>query len=99
MESVVGRPRPRGKQPTRVEAIERLGVPRSEPAALRRIAWEAQARGLGTATRRVVFHAGCPERADALVDTIGGADQIAEFSPAMGIHTGPGVVGVAWLRA
>jgi DegV family protein with EDD domain len=80
-------------------AIERLGVPRSEPAALRRIAREAHVRGLASATRRVVFHAGCPGRAEALVEAIGGADLVAEFSPAMGIHTGPGVVGVTWLRA
>jgi DegV family protein with EDD domain len=79
--------------------IERLGVPRSEPAALRRIAREAHLRGLATATSRVVFHAGCPERAAALADLIGGTDVVAEFSPAMGIHTGPGVVGVTWLRA
>jgi len=79
--------------------IERLGVPRSEQAALHRISREGRSRGLSTATRRIVFHAGCPERAAALADLLGGADQIAEFSPAMGIHTGPGVVGVAWLRA
>src|SRR5439155_796652 len=79
-------------------AVERLGVPRSAPAALRRIRREALARGLDRAAVRVVFHAANRERADELRELIGGADYLTEFSPSMGIHTGPGVVGVAWLR-
>jgi len=79
-------------------AVERLGVPRSAPAALRRIRREALARGLDRAAVRVVFHAANRDRADELRELIGGADYLMEFSPSMGIHTGPGVVGVAWLR-
>jgi fatty acid-binding protein DegV len=46
-----------------------------------------------------VFHAGVPERADALRARLTGSEPVIPFSPAMAIHTGPGVVGVAWLRA
>ncbi len=78
-------------------AVERLGVPRSEEAALRRIVREATRAGLARAHRSAAFHAACPERAERLRTLLGGSDYVVEFSPAMGIHTGPGVVGVAWL--
>jgi hypothetical protein len=45
-----------------------------------------------------VFHAGVPERARALRARPTGTEPVIPFSPAMVIHTGPGVVGVAWLR-
>jgi DegV family protein with EDD domain len=80
-------------------SVERLGVPRSERSALRRIVQEAWQRGARTAERSAVFHAACPERAEALRAMLGGSDFVTEFSPSMGIHTGPGVVGVAWLAA
>jgi DegV family protein with EDD domain len=79
--------------------VERLAVPRSEGAALRRIVQEATDRGLAGARRTVVFHAACPKRAEALRALAGGSDLVTEFSPSMGIHTGPGVVGIAWLAA
>lgn len=79
-------------------AVERLGVPRSTQAALRRIRREAVARGLDRAAASIVFHAANPERATELREMVGGSDYLTEFSPSMGIHTGPGVVGVAWLR-
>jgi len=80
-------------------AVERLGVPRSERTALRRIVQEAWARGSRTAERSAVFHAACPDRAERLRTMLGGAGMMTEFSPSMGVHTGPGVVGVAWLAA
>ena len=67
-------------------------------AALKRIRREAMARGLGGATSSMVFHAANPERARELQALVGGSTYLTEFSPSMGIHTGPGVVGVAWLR-
>jgi DegV family protein with EDD domain len=79
-------------------AVERLGVPRSPEAAIRRIRKEALARGLGEAAGAVVFHAASPRRAEELRALLEGGGPITEFSPSMGIHTGPGVVGVAWLR-
>jgi DegV family protein with EDD domain len=81
-------------------AVERLGVPRSHEAVLNRIRREAQARGLRTATRSIVFHALRLEGGLRLQDRLGlSGGPVAEFSPSMGIHTGPGVVGVAWLRS
>lgn len=79
--------------------VERLGLPRSEEAALRRIVREAIRGGIGSASRSAAFHAACPDRADRLRALLGHTDHVVEFSAAMGIHTGPGVVGVAWLLA
>lgn len=76
--------------------VERLSLPRSEAAALRRIAREFTQRSGPQAQRAVAFHAASPARADALVELIG-VSELVEFSPSMGIHTGPGVVGVAFL--
>jgi len=78
--------------------VERLGVPRSRQAALRRIRAEAMARGLDRAAASMVFHAANPQPAEELRELVGGSDYLTEFSPSMGIHTGPGVIGVAWLR-
>jgi DegV family protein with EDD domain len=77
---------------------ERMGLPRSERAALGRIA-KAWREGSGrSAPQPAVFHAGRPERARELATMLGGAAFVTEFSAAMAIHTGPGVVGAAWLR-
>jgi DegV family protein with EDD domain len=79
--------------------VERLGLPRTEEAALVRLSQHWQAEGGPKADRTVVFHAARPERAEALRRLLGGPTIVVEFSPAMGIHTGPGVVGAAWLRS
>lgn len=78
--------------------VERVGVPRSLDAAIDRIAREWSSRGGAGAPRAAVFHAAAPDRAGALRMRLGGAALVTEFSPSMGIHTGPGVVGAAWLR-
>jgi len=78
--------------------VERLGVARSSEGALRRVRKEAALRGLSASSPRMVFHAASPARAEELRAAVGGKATIVEFSPSMGIHTGPGVVGVAWLR-
>jgi fatty acid kinase fatty acid binding subunit len=77
--------------------VQRLGVSRSRDAALRRVKTEAEDLGLTDAARSMVFHASARDRAEQLVALLGGTDDVTEFSPSMGIHTGPGVVGVAWL--
>jgi fatty acid-binding protein DegV len=77
--------------------VERLGLPRSEDAALARIVREWKAGGGGRSARSAVFHAGRPERAGDLASRLGSDPFVTEFSAAMAIHTGPGVVGVAWL--
>jgi DegV family protein with EDD domain len=78
--------------------VERVAIPRSEGAALERIAREAARHGLPQGDGAVVFHASSPARADRLVGRLGVTAPPVEFSPGMGIHTGPGVAGVAWLR-
>jgi fatty acid kinase fatty acid binding subunit len=83
----------------RAGTVQRLGIVRTRRTALRRITSEAQALGWTPEARSMVFHASAPDRADELVGLLGRVDHVAEFSPSMGIHTGPGVVGVAWLRS
>jgi len=83
----------------RAGMAERLALPRSEEGAISRIAREWRAGGGPTAQCTAVFHAARPERAAELSGRLRGVSFVAEFSPAMAIHTGPGVVGVAWLRA
>ncbi len=78
--------------------MERLGIPRSEPSALKRIHREWLAGGGPEAARCAVFHAGRRDRAEELSRMLGSEALTTEFSPSMGIHTGPGLVGVAWLR-
>ncbi|HJP64884.1 MAG TPA: DegV family protein [Actinomycetota bacterium] len=77
---------------------ERVGLPRTEEGALARMVKEWRARGGEDAEACAVFHAARPDGADELARRIGGASFATEFSAAMAIHTGPGVVGVAWLK-
>jgi DegV family protein with EDD domain len=79
---------------------ERLALPRTEDGALARVVKEWRAAGGTSAQSVAVFHAGRPERAAKLSALLGDRPSfITEFSAAMAIHTGPGVTGVAWLRA
>jgi DegV family protein with EDD domain len=82
----------------RAGVVERMGLPRSEEAALLRVARHWQAEGGPATGRTVVFHAARWERAESLRRLLAGPSIVVEFSAAMGIHTGPGVVGAAWLR-
>jgi DegV family protein with EDD domain len=77
---------------------ERVGLPRSEEGAMARMVEQWRARGGEHAEARAVFHAARPDAAEELARRIGGASFTTEFSAAMAIHTGPGVVGVAWLK-
>jgi DegV family protein with EDD domain len=79
--------------------VQRLGVPRSDVAAIRRIRREALGRGFATDLPSAVFHGTDGARAESLRQLLGGSSFVTRFSPSMGIHTGPGVVGVAWLSA
>jgi DegV family protein with EDD domain len=78
-------------------AIQQLDLVKSREDALLRIKEEAQTLGWIPTARSMVFHASARDQADQLTGLLGGADDVMEFSPSMGIHTGPGVVGVAWL--
>jgi DegV family protein with EDD domain len=78
--------------------VERVGVPRSTEAALRRIRTEWASRGGGGAEETALFHAAAPGPVTELGRQLERPGPSVEFSPSMGIHTGPGVVGVAWIR-
>lgn len=77
----------------------RVGVPRSEEASFRRIRAEWAGRGGPGAERTAVFHAAASGRGERLAAVLETDAVRMEFGPSMGIHTGPGLVGVAWLRA
>jgi DegV family protein with EDD domain len=77
---------------------ERLGLPRTEDGALARIVKEWRAGGGPEGAKTAVFHAARPDRAEQLAGMLRDVSFITEFGAAMAIHTGPGVVGVAWLR-
>ena len=77
--------------------VERIGISRSEETSLRRLRKEC-AQGGKSPNAVWVFHARRERLAEKLAASLGGADELTEFSPSMGIHTGPGVFGLAWLR-
>ncbi|HVB06995.1 MAG TPA: DegV family protein [Acidimicrobiales bacterium] len=77
--------------------VELLGDPSGAEEALRAMAAHVAADRPGGVERVTVFHAGARELADQLAALVGGVDFVSGFSLAMQIHTGRGVVGVAWL--
>ena len=78
-------------------AVEALDSVLSDPLDALRATWERD--GGPEAAGAVVFHAGAEARALELRARLRGDEPVRPFSPAMAVHTGPGVVGVAWLRA
>ena len=82
------------------DAIGMVERPRSEAKAMRRLVALAQDRLAGRPGRIAVLHADAPERADLLADAIRDAVAVrelfvAELTPAIGAHTGPGLVACA----
>ncbi len=77
--------------------VEALGDLAGDGEALARIAEEFRAGGGPGAEHSTVFHADCPEAAERLCSLLGEVDFVSGFSAAMQLHTGPGVVGAAWL--
>ncbi len=78
-------------------AVEPLARVESADAALQRIHQEWRAGGGPGATSCALFHADCPELASQLGEQLRAVTMVAGFSAAMGINTGRGVVGAAWL--
>ncbi len=81
-------------------AIGMVERPRSEAAAVRRLVAFAQQRLAGRPGRVAVMHAAAPEKAAALERALCEAIDvkeifIAELTPVIGAHTGPGLVGCA----
>ena len=83
----------------RYGTVESLGEVEGEEAAFAAIA-EAykEGGGVGSASS-TVFHADHEEAAQRLCELLGGVDFVSGFSAAMQLHTGPGVVGAAWIPA
>lgn len=77
--------------------VEPLGTDDSGAGTLEQIAAAFHASCVGGAERVGVFHAEAPDLAAQLVSLLGRVDFVTGFSIAMQIHTGPGVVGAAWI--
>ena len=82
----------------RIGMVER---PRTEAKALARLTAIAAERTGGRPTRAAVMHAAEPEKAEMLAEQLQARLQIkelfiTEFTPAIGAHTGPGLVGCAF---
>jgi len=81
----------------RVDALERV---RTKAKAINRMVALATEYADGQAARVAVMHAGSPEEAKALEAQVARLIKceelhVAELSPAISVHTGPGTVGVA----
>jgi len=77
--------------------------PRTRARALERVAAEAIRDLEGSRAHLAAFHADAEEEARALFDRVAARCEVVErhlvqFTPAMGAHTGPGVVGLAYYR-
>jgi DegV family protein with EDD domain len=79
--------------------VEPLATSNGMTRALRRIHREWKTSGGPDARRSIIFHAQQDAAAAALADMIGRPNWVTEFSAAMGIHTGPWVVGVSWISS
>jgi fatty acid-binding protein DegV len=77
--------------------IESLAETTSSAGALDAIKAAYDEHAISGIERSTVFHAGASALAAELATMLGGVDFISGFSIAMQIHTGPGVVGAAWL--
>jgi len=79
-----------------------LALPRSTDSAIRRILKLMKSKiGKGESIHAAVMHANVIERARLLKERIASRFRcaeifITEFTPVMGVHTGPGVIGVAF---
>lgn len=77
--------------------VELLGEVEGEEAAFGAIGASFEEGGGRDVERATVFHADSPEAAARLCETLGRVDFVSGFSAAMQLHTGPGVIGAAWL--
>jgi DegV family protein with EDD domain len=77
--------------------VEPVGSPGGLEETLETIAASVAASSAAGIERCTVFHAGEPELARRLGTLIERVDFVSGFSMAMQVHTGPGVVGVAWI--
>ncbi|MGH9299562.1 MAG: DegV family protein, partial [Acidimicrobiales bacterium] len=78
-------------------SVELLGEATGESDAFAAIRAAFISGGGATAEHSTVFHADGSEAAERLCDLLGEIDFVSGFSAAMQVHTGPGVIGAAWL--
>ncbi|HEX9695910.1 MAG TPA: DegV family protein [Actinomycetota bacterium] len=81
--------------------VEQLGRPRSRSKAVERVADEVRAAAARGPLHLAVCHAAAPGEARALLDRLTAElapaeAHLAEFTPLMGAHTGPGLLGAAF---
>ncbi|MGH9071313.1 MAG: DegV family protein, partial [Acidimicrobiales bacterium] len=96
-EREAGRDGPRTLFRFRSGAVEPLSRVESSAAAMEAIYDEWAATGGPEAVSSAVFHAEDYQLAARLRDRLGAVSYVCGFSAAMGIHTGRGVVGAAWM--
>jgi fatty acid-binding protein DegV len=82
-------------------SVEQLARPRARSKAVDRIVEEVRQTSGGRAPHVAVVHAARTEEADALADRcareLSPAEMhVTEFTPLMGAHTGPGLLGIAF---
>jgi DegV family protein with EDD domain len=77
--------------------VEPVGTPGGLEETIQSIATAVASSSAAGIERCTVFHAGEPELARRLGTLIRRVDFVSGFSMAMQVHTGPGVVGVAWI--
>ena len=80
--------------------IEQLGRPRSRARAIERLIDETRPLAARGPLNCAVVHSNAPEEAEALIarvrNELAPAESlVTEFTPLMGAHTGPGVLGIA----
>ncbi len=78
-------------------SVELVGEVASEEEAFRVIHEAFESGSVGGLESSTVFHADSPGAAERLCHLLGDVDFVSGFSAAMQVHTGPGVVGAAWL--
>ncbi len=78
--------------------VSPVAIPRHAGGAMDQLLTLWRDGGGHEAAETVVMHAGRDEDAAALAAQLEGPVSVVPFSPAMTVHTGPGVLGLAWLR-
>jgi DegV family protein with EDD domain len=81
--------------------IESRGRPRTRSRAVEQVLEEMERDAAGRPVHVAAVHAAAPDEAARLLDRAAARlevveSHVAEFSAAMGAHTGPGLVGLAW---
>jgi len=81
--------------------VEVFAKPRTKAKALRLILQQMEEQVAGRPVHAAIFHADVPDEAEAFREKVAGQFNctelyVTEFTPVMGAHTGPGILGVAF---